>query len=103
MAIEDEVIEALHTLESFGVSEEVRKNILLNGIKFSFGYGERDAKRDRTYNILEFASMLEAFKKMNIDIDVNAIIEKPTEYEEFITVSEGVASLKRKFSKNAQS
>lgn len=99
--IEDEVIEALHTLESFGVSEEVRRKILLNGINFDFSYGGRDTSKDRSYDILEFASMLEAFKKMNIDIDVNAIIEKPTEYEEFITVSEGVASLKLKFNKNA--
>lgn len=101
MAIEDEVIEALHTLESFGVSEEVRRKILLNGIDFNFSYGERDTSKNRSYNVLEFAKILRNFRQMGIDIDVNAIIEKPTEYEEFITVSEGVASLKLKFNKNA--
>ncbi len=101
--LSEEIIEALNILESCGVSEDKRREILIDGVSFNFSYGERDyQKRDRHYNIFEFTSRIKSCLDMGIGINVNAIINNPEEYEEFITVTDGVQVLKKKFSKNAQ-
>lgn len=97
--IKEEVLGILNVFDQSGISEENQRRLLQEGIYFDFTYGEPDFyNRNKRMNVFEFADFLRACQQLDINVDANELVSKPSDAsnEKIVETVTNVMKLQKK-------
>lgn len=101
--LREEINHVLDIFDSYQMTEEQQKRVLLHGIDFDFTWGDPDpTNRNRKLDCFEAAKFLEMCRDINIDIDVDHLLSTPydAKYEKILGVMGSIDEFRDKARQN---
>ena len=97
--LKEEVLGILNVFDQSGISEENQRRLFQEGIYFNFTYGDPDPyNRNKRMNIFEFADFLKSCQQLDISVDANELVSKPSDVnnEKIVETVTDVMKLQKK-------